>query len=81
MIPGSCSKLDHDVYVAVAKKSLGRRTDPRPTAHLLSPQPPVHTELAKGVPGLAFETWDPPSKGQSSPPKITKDPPRDMREP
>src|SRR5450755_1863305 len=22
---------------------------------------------AKGAPGLAFETWDPPSKGQSSP--------------
>jgi hypothetical protein len=32
------------------------------------PWPHTHqTGHAKGGPGLAFETWDPPSKGQSSP--------------
>jgi hypothetical protein len=30
---------------------------------------PIQTGHAKGAPGLAFETWDPPSKGQSSPPQ------------
>jgi hypothetical protein len=41
----------------------------------LTPRPastPMQTEHAKGAPGLAFETWDRPSKGQSSRPKITK---------
>ena len=30
-------------------------------------QTKTSNENAKGAPGLAFETWDPPSKGQSSP--------------
>jgi hypothetical protein len=41
------------------------KTQSSPARNL--PATPIQNQHAKGAPGLAFETWDPPSESQSSP--------------